>query len=169
MKKMQAEVYLRSVRVITAVRDMDTFTVGHAHKLAGLSRRVAHTAIDRLHEAGAIKLVGKRQVQGKGNLISHYTVCPNAISLLRKARGLVAEPVVNLGQIKESIRVLSTVETPAINVDEKQSKLNALPDSLKKNNDDFVCGMKVVKKANVNGMGNQSIKRLDQLLAGVRR
>ncbi|EPG4008707.1 hypothetical protein I9Y56_002504 [Providencia stuartii] len=168
MRKMHAAIYLRSVQVITFVRDRDTFTVSHVHKLTTLTKREAHTAIDRLLEAKAIKLVGKYKIQGKGNLVSHYTVCDNAISQLRKVRGFVVEPVVNLGQIKETVQLLPDVEIQEINTINEQQELIAPPEDQKKDREDFACELKVVKKANVTGMGCMHLKHLDQLLAGVR-
>lgn len=166
---MHAAIYLRSVQVITSVRDRDTFTVSHVHKLTTLTKREAHTAIDRLLEAKAIKLVGKYKIQGKGNLVSHYTVCDNAISQLRRVRGVVVEPVVNLGQIKETVQLLPKAEVPEIKVIEAQRRPIELPEDLKKGKYyDFACGMRVVDKSNISGMGCSQLKHLDQLLAGVR-
>ncbi|HBO25079.1 MAG TPA: hypothetical protein DD649_19655 [Providencia sp.] len=133
---MKDSVYIRSIEVITTIRDLDSFSVRHVEMMLGYEQRMAQIAVESLLKIGCIKKVGKKKSKFSGISANHYKVDDMAITRLKEVRGKVMEPINT----------------------EKEAK----------DQEDILCGMKIVKKAFVSDMGNQSIKHLDQLLAGVR-
>lgn len=143
MRSISESVYQRNLLVITAVKDTAMFTVNDIHRLTKLNRAECSESIRLLLPMEAIQLAAKRN-DTRGLLVHHYSIMPNAEALLNSARRSVKKALV-----------------------EKAAKQDAEQIS-QKTRDSYFSGYKVVKKANVAGMGSSQIKRLDQLLAGVR-
>ncbi len=145
--------YFRCIEVIKGVRDLDSFTFIHLKNTCGLRRDIAGTTVDVLVEARCLKLDGRYPANGKGQPVNHYTVDAYAITNLRKTKQKYDEKLK-----KEALKRKKA----------KEKKTGKVLSSNIANDDDLVSGIKFVKKAFIGDMGNQSIKHLDQLLAGVR-
>lgn len=112
-----------------------------------------------LIDLGCVKYLGEMKKDGKGHAISHYQVTPYAITKLKQS-------IEKERQEKEHQQAIKA-----------KAKLKAKPpaepkkvDEIKKceSESQFESGIKVVEKAYIGDMGNQSLKQLDRLLAGVR-
>lgn len=143
MRSISESVYQRNLLVITAVKDTALFTVNDIHRLTKLNRAECNESIRLLLQMGAIQFAAKRN-DTRGLLVHHYSIMPNAEALLNSARRSVRKTLV-----------------------EKTAKQDAEQISQKPRDNDFN-GYKVVKKANVAGMGSSQLKSLDELLARVR-
>ena len=145
--------YFRCIEVIKSVRDLDSFTFIHLKNICGLRRETAGTTVDVLVEARCLKLDGRYPTNGKGQPVNHYTVNAYAITNLRKTKQKYDEKLK-----KEALK----------RKEAKEKKAGKVLNTNSTNDDDFESGIRFVKKAFIGDMGNQSIKHLDQLLAGVR-
>ncbi|MEY0874343.1 hypothetical protein [Providencia manganoxydans] len=143
MRLIGESIYLRNLAVIMAFKDKSPFTVDDMHRLTKLNRCECQESIRLLLPIGAIQRVSKCN-DTRGVSVYHYHVAPNAESLLNSVR--------------RSVRKAS-----AQKVTKKKVK-----HSPKRPSNDEPCGYKVVKKADVSGMGWSYLNHLDQLLAGVR-
>lgn len=95
---------------------------------------------------------------GKGHAISHYQVTPYAITKLKQS-------IEKERQEKERQQAIKAKEKIKSKPPAKIKKIV----EIKTQEPDLGCGYKVVKKANVKGMGISYLNGLDQMLAEVRQ
>nr|WP_282560620.1 hypothetical protein [Providencia sp. R33] len=91
--------------------------------------------------------------------MSHYQVTPYTITKLKQSIEKEKQEKERKQAIKAKAKLKSQPPAEPKKVDEIKK---CEPES------QFECGIKVVEKAYIGDMGNQSLKQLDQLLAGVR-
>lgn len=88
--------------------------------------------------------------------------CPTANPIIRQMHRLKAVLVV--GKIKSTVRY--KVSHDAVKI--VMREFNVAPVYTKRKKSEFECGIKFVDKANVSGMGNPMLMKIDSLLKGVR-
>lgn len=157
---MRSDTYQQCIEIIKAGRQSDTFNTKHLKIACGYHKLLSRRMLAILIELGCVNYLGEMKRDGKGHAISHYQVTPYAITKLKQS-------IEKERQEKERQQAIKA-----------KAKLKALPPAEPKKVDEikkcepepqFECGIKVVEKAYIGDMGNQSLKQLDQLLAGVRQ
>lgn len=127
---------------INALSDTDKFSAAEAKRLTTLKPRRLKTILIRLAAWGILFREEGRPIK--------YILSTAAADVVNKRREqYLAET--------EARRERTQARYEAAKIAKEQ-----------KFDDLFICGMKVVEKANVSGMGSQFLKQLDSLLGGVR-
>nr|WP_282553894.1 hypothetical protein [Providencia rettgeri] len=109
-------------------------------------------------EIGCVKYLGETKINGKGHATSQYQVTPYAITKLKRSIEKERQEKERQQAIKAKAKIKSKPPTKIKKVVE-----------IKTQEPDLGCGYKVVKKANVKGMGISYLNGLDQMLAEVRQ
>lgn len=155
---MRNDTYQQCIEIIKAGRQFDTFNTNHLKSVCGYHKLLSRRMLIILVEIGCVKYLGEMKMNGKGHATNHYQVAPYAITKLKQSIEKERQEKERQQAIKAKAKIKS--KPPA-----KIEKIVEIkPQEL-----DLGCGYKVVKKANVKGMGISYLNRLDQMLAGVRQ
>ncbi|HCH7937356.1 TPA: hypothetical protein NHT88_003524 [Providencia rettgeri] len=127
---------------INALSDTDKFSAAEVKKLTGLKPRRIKTILIRLSAWGILFREEGRPIK--------YILSSTATDVIEMRRSQYLSDT-------EARRKRTHARYEAAKIAKEQ-----------KFDDLFICGMKVVEKANVSGMGSQFLKQLDNLLGGVR-
>ncbi|OAH94544.1 hypothetical protein AZH52_03010 [Proteus mirabilis] len=142
---MTDEQYKNYANVIVAVREFISFNHKTISSVVGLTPHRSGTVIRKLLEFKCIREVSSERGSGT-KMIRNYSVRDDAITRLRM-------------QFERERRANLPVFPKAKKSEEKEPK---------QQDDDFKCRLKFVDKANVSGMGNPMLMKIDSLLKGVR-
>ncbi|ENT8826152.1 hypothetical protein ACFGB1_000923 [Proteus mirabilis] len=142
---MTDEQYKNYANVIVAVREFISFNHKTISSVVGLTPHRSGTVIRKLLEFKCIREVGSERGSGT-KMIRNYAVRDDAITRLRMQ--FERERLANLPLFPKAKKV------------EAKKPRKVL--------DDFMCGLSFVDKANVAGMGNPMLMKIDSLLKGVR-
>ncbi len=145
---MTEEQYKNYADVIVAVREFISFNHKTISSVVGLTPHRSGTVIRELLEFKCIREVSSERGSGT-KMIRNYAVRDDAITRLRM-------------QFERERRANLPVFPKVKKADEEE------PKQLKEQTDDFKCGLKFVEKADVSGMGNPVLMKIDSLLKGVR-
>ncbi|HDS6395855.1 TPA: hypothetical protein QH549_000339 [Proteus mirabilis] len=145
---MTDEQYKNYANVIVAVREFTSFNHKTISSVVGLTPHRSGTVIRKLLEFKCIREVGSERGSGT-KMIRNYAVRDDAITRLRM-------------QFERERRANLPVFPKAKKAEEKK------PKQIKEQTDDFKCRLKFVDKADVSGMGNPMLMKIDTLLKGVR-
>ncbi|EJD6583343.1 hypothetical protein [Providencia rettgeri] len=160
---MRVDTYQQCIEIIKAGRQFDAFNTNHLKSMCGYHKLLSRRMLVILIDLGCVNYLGEMKKDGKGHAISHYQVTPYAITKLKQSIEKERKEKERQKAIKAKAKLKAQLKAqqPA-----KPKKV----DEIKKCEPEpqFECGIKVVEKAYVGDMGNQSLKQLDQLLAGVR-
>ncbi|CAB5658437.1 MULTISPECIES: hypothetical protein [Providencia] len=157
---MRRDTYQQCIEIIKAGRQFDTFNTNHLKSACGYHKLLSRRMLVILIDLGCVKYLGEMKKDGKGHAISHYQVTPYAITKLKQSIEKERQEKERQQAIKAKARLKAQPTAEPKKVDEIKK---CEPES------QFECGIKVVEKAYIGDMGNQSLKQLDQLLAGVRQ
>ncbi|MFS3627191.1 hypothetical protein ACK6S7_17265 [Proteus mirabilis] len=142
---MTDEQYKNYANVIVAVREFISFNHKTISSVVGLTPHRSGTVIRKLLEFKCIREVSSERGSGT-KMIRNYAVRDDAITRLRSQ--FEKERLANLPLFPKAKKV------------EAKKPRKVL--------DDFMCGLSFVDKANVSGMGNPMLMKIDSLLKGVR-
>ncbi|MCI9729398.1 hypothetical protein JNG78_16975 [Proteus mirabilis] len=142
---MTDEQYRNYANVIVAVREFTSFNHKTISSVVGLTPHRSGTVIRKLLEFKCIREVSSESGSGT-KMIRNYAVRDDAITRLRSQ--FEKERLANLPLFPKAKKV------------EAKKPRKVL--------DDFMCGLSFVDKANVSGMGNPMLMKIDSLLKGVR-
>lgn len=156
---MRSDTYQQCIEIIKAGRQLDTFNTNHLKSVCGYHKLLSRRMLIILIDLGCVKYLGEMKKDGKGHAISHYQVTPYAITKLKQSIEKERLEKERQQAMKAKAKLKSQPPAEPKKVDEIKK---CEPES------QFECGIKVVEKAYIGDMGNQSLKQLDQLLAGVR-
>ncbi|HGN0014076.1 TPA: hypothetical protein ACXN03_000720 [Proteus mirabilis] len=145
---MTEEQYKNYANVIVAVREFISFNHKTISSVVGLTPHRSGTVIRKLLEFKCIREVSSERGSGT-KMIRNYAVRDDAITRLRM-------------QFERERRANLPVFPKAKKAEEAELK------QPKQQDDDFKCRLKFVDKANVSGMGNPMLMKIDSLLKGVR-
>ncbi|HGW3687172.1 TPA: hypothetical protein ACNHZZ_001472 [Proteus mirabilis] len=145
---MTDEQYKNYANVIVAVREFISFNHKIISSVVGLTPHRSGTVIRKLLEFKCIREVSSERGSGT-KMIRNYAVRDDAITRLRM-------------QFERERRANLPVFPKAKKSEEKE------PKQPKQQDDDFKCRLTFVDKANVSGMGNPMLMKIDSLLKGVR-
>lgn len=145
---MTDEQYKNYANVIVAVREFISFNYKAISSVVGLTPHRSGTVIRKLLEFKCIREVSSERGAGT-KMIRNYAVRDDAITRLRM-------------QFERERRANLPVFPKAKKSEEKE------PKQPKQQDDDFKCRLKFVDKADVSGMGNPMLMKIDSLLKGVR-
>lgn len=148
---MTNEQYKNYVNVIVAVREFISFNHKTISSVVGLTPHRSGTVIRKLFEFKCIREVSSERGSGT-KMIRNYAVRDDAITRLRM-------------QFERERRANLPVFPKVKKAEEIEPKQPKQP---KQQGDDFKCRLKFVDKANVSGMGNPMLMKIDSLLKGVR-
>lgn len=156
---MRVDTYQQCIEIIKAGRQFDTFNTNHLKSVCGYHKLLSRRMLIILVEIGCVKYLGETKINGKGHATSQYQVTPYAITKLKRAIEKERQEKERQQAIKAKAKLKAQPPAEPKKVDEIKK---CEPES------QFECEIKVVEKAYIGDMGNQSLKQLDQLLAGVR-
>lgn len=145
---MTDEQYKNYANVIVAVREFISFNHKTISSVVRLTPHRSGTVIRKLLEFKCIREVSSERGSGT-KMIRNYAVRDNAITRLRM-------------QFERERRANLPVFPKVKKSEEKE------PKQPKQQDDDFKCRLKFVDKADVSGMGNPMLMKIDSLLKGVR-
>lgn len=145
---MTDEQYKNYANVIVAVREFISFNHKTISSVVGLTPHRSGTLIRKLLEFKCIREVSSERGSGT-KMIRNYAVRDDAITRLRMQ--FERERRANL-PVFPKIKKAEEIE----------------PEQPKQQDDDFKCRLKFVDKANVSGIGNPMLMKIDSLLKGVR-
>ncbi|EMB3081273.1 hypothetical protein U8233_001218 [Providencia rettgeri] len=156
---MRVDTYQQCIEIIKAGRQFDAFNTNHLKSVCGYHKLLSRRMLTILVELGCVKYLGEMKKDGKGHAINHYQVTPYAITKLKQSIEKERKEKERQQAIKAKAKLKAQQPAKPKKVDEIK-KCEPEPQ--------FECGIKVVEKAYIGDMGNQSLKQLDQLLAEVR-
>ncbi|WP_374446999.1 hypothetical protein [Providencia sp.] len=156
---MRSDTYQQCIEIIKAGRQLDTFNTNHLKSVCGYHKLLSRRMLVILIDLGCVKYLGEMKKDGRGHAISHYQVMPYAITKLKRSIEKERQEKERQQAIKAKAKLKAQPPAEPKKVDEIK-KCEPEPQ--------FECGIKVVEKAYIGDMGSQSLKQLDQLLAGVR-
>ncbi|WP_275076964.1 hypothetical protein [Providencia rettgeri] len=156
---MRSDTYQQCIEIIKAGRQLDTFNTNHLKSVCGYHKLLSRRMLVILIDLGCVKYLGEMKKDGRGHAISHYQVTPYAITKLKRSIEKERQEKERQQAIKAKAKLKAQPPAEPKKVDEIK-KCEPEPQ--------FECGIKVVEKAYIGDMGSQSLKQLDQLLAGVR-
>lgn len=139
---MTEEQYRTYARVIVVGRNYNEFTYKHVALELGIRLNDAGRILSKLHDMGCLVITGKRR-NDYSKMINIYKVKSDSITTLRQK-----------------------YESECL--DNMPIKPKLAPIKKKKAQEKSRCGIKFVDKANVSGMGNPMLMKIDSLLKGVR-
>lgn len=145
---MTDEQYKNYANVIVAVREFISFNHKTISSVVGLTPHRSGTVIRKLLEFKCIREVSSERGSGT-KMIRNYAVRDDAITQLRM-------------QFERGRRANLPIFPKAKKSEDKE------PKQPKQQDDDFKCRLKFVDKADVSGMGNPMLMKIDSLLKGVR-
>ncbi|MCK1144553.1 hypothetical protein MXZ96_14460 [Providencia stuartii] len=154
---MRVDTYQQCIEIIKAGRQFDTFNTNHLKSVCGYHKLLSRRMLIILVEIGCVKYLGETKINGKGHATSQYQVIPYAITKLKQSIEKERLEKERQQAIKAKAKIKS--KPPA--------KIKKVVE-IKTQEPDLGCGYKVVKKANVKGMGISYLNGLDQMLAEVR-
>ncbi|WP_272582515.1 hypothetical protein [Providencia sp. PROV257] len=154
---MRVDTYQQCIEIIKAGRQFDTFNTNHLKSVCGYHKLLSRRMLIILVEIGCVKYLGETKINGKGHATSQYQVTPYAITKLKRAIERERQEKERQQAIKAKAKIKSKPPTKIKKIVE-----------IKTQEPDLECGYKVVKKANVKGMGISYLNGLDQMLAEVR-
>ncbi len=155
---MRVDTYQQCIEIIKAGRQFDTFNTNHLKSVCGYHKLLSRRMLIILVEIGCVKYLGETKINGKGHATSQYQVTPYAITKLKRSIEKERQEKERQQAIKAKAKIKSKPPTKIKKVVE-----------IKTQESDLGCGYKVVKKANVKGMGISYLNGLDQMLAEVRQ
>lgn len=139
---MTEEQYRIYAQVIVVGRNYSEFTHKHVALELGIRLNDAGRILSKLHDMGCLTITGKRRNE-YSRMFNIYKVKSDSITTLRQQ--YEREYLENI-PVKPKLVPVKKQKTP-----EKPK-----------------CGIKFVDKANVSGMGNPMLMKIDSLLKGVR-
>lgn len=148
--------YTQGIEVIRIGREFETINASILKSVASYSPSAAHRIFEILEKIGCIKYVGNFPVGKTKQRSKQYSIEPYAITKLKAVWETKLEDKEKPKRV-EKLKAQPPIEPKKV-------------DEIKKREPEpqFECGIKVVEKAYIGDMGNQSLKQLDQLLAEVR-
>ncbi len=145
---MTDEQYKNYANVIVAVREFTSFNHKTISSVVGLTPHRSGTVIRKLLEFKCVREVSSERGSGT-KMIRNYAVRDDAITRLKM-------------QFERERRANLPVFPKVKKAEETE------PKQPKQQDDDFNCRLKFVDRANVSGMGNPMLMKIDSLLKGVR-
>ncbi|QKD69730.1 DUF1828 domain-containing protein [Proteus terrae subsp. cibarius] len=139
---MTEEQYKTYAKAIVIGRNYSEFTYKHVSLELGIRLNDAGRILNKLHDMGCLTITGKRRNE-YSRMFNIYKVKSDSITTLRQQ--YEREYLENM-PVKPKLVPVKKQKTP-----EKPK-----------------CGIKFVDKANVSGMGNPMLMKIDSLLKGVR-
>ncbi|WP_109913332.1 hypothetical protein [Providencia rettgeri] len=155
---MRVDTYQQCIEIIKAGRQFDTFNANHLKSVCGYHKLLSRRMLIILVEIGCVKYLGETKINGKGHATSQYQVTPYAITKLKQS----IEKERQEKERQQAIKVKAKIKS------KPPAKIKKIVE-IKTQEPDLGCGYKVVKKANVKGMGVSYLNGLDQMLAEVRQ
>ncbi|MDH2376046.1 MULTISPECIES: hypothetical protein [Providencia] len=148
--------YTQGIEVIRIGREFKTINAAILKNVASYSPSAAHRTFEMLEKIGCIKYVGNFPAGKTKQRSKQYSIDPHAITKLKAVWETKLEE-------KEKPKRAEKLKTQSPSEPKKVDEIKKCEPEPR-----FECGIKVVEKAYIGDMGNQSLKQLDQLLAGVR-